>query len=223
MTLNINSVKTSKPRSDKPSPVPMDGVQLGVIVQVVDLGVQPGGSFQGEQKPPSRQLRVTYELVNDTHDFDGEQKPLLISETFPFSGSDMSKCYKRINSIDPGLKLTNGDYALLVGTGVMVQIVHKEGKGKHEGRTFANVASVSPLMRGMTAPTSTFNPQYFYSPSVHDQEVWDQMPEFLQGIINARLDATGSSTAAPNPASNPTPQGTPPQASTAAPDEDEAW
>jgi hypothetical protein len=223
MTLNINSAKTSKPRTDKVNPVPMDGVQLGVIIQVVDLGVQPGGSYQGEPKPDSRQLRVTYELPHDTHDFDGETKPLLISETFPFSGSDMSKCYKRINSIDPGLKKTNGDYAALVGEPVMVQIVHKEGKGKHEGRTFANVASVSPLMRGMTGPDSTFNPKYFYSPSSHDQEVWDQMPEFLQGIINGRLDATSAPVSARKPASNPTPQGAAPQANEAAPDEDSAW
>lgn len=190
MSMNINSAKSKAPA--KKNPVPMDGVQLGVIVQVVDLGVQPGSVYQGEKKPDERQIRLTYELPNDVHEFDGEEKPLLISETFKFSGHEKSTCYKRINTIDPGLKLTGGDYANLIGKAVMVQIVHKDGKGKHVGRVFANVAAVSPLMRGMSGPDSTFNPVYFYSPDSHDEEVWGKMPEFLQNIVNGRLDSAAT-------------------------------
>lgn len=228
MSLNINKAKKGT-GTKKAGPVPQDGVQLAVIVQVVDLGIQPGGEYKGQAKPPSRQIRMTYELPHDTHEFDGEQKPLLISETFSFSGSELSTCYKRINAIDPGLKTTNGEFANLVGKAVQVQIVHRQGKGKYEGRVFANVASVSQLMRGMQGPDETYNPQYFYSPDSHDEEVWSQMPDFLKEIIESRLDKQERTVSAPKAASNATPQGTADDAapfdtdvSTAA-DADEEW
>lgn len=187
MSLNITQVQ--KPKSNKVSPVPAAEVQLGVIVQVIDLGVQPGGSYKGEAKPDAQKIWVTYELPNDTHDFDGETKPLLISEDFTFSGSELSTCYKRLNGIDPGLKLTGGDLSKLVGMAVQVMITHREGKGKYLGRTFANVAAVSPLMRGMKGPDETYNPQFFYTPSDHNEEIWSQLPDFLKAKIEARLDA----------------------------------
>jgi len=208
MPLNVNSAKKSS-APKKAGPVPLDGVQLGVLVQVVDLGVQPGGEYQGEKKPDCQQIRLTYELPNDVHDFDGEEKPLLISETFNFSSHELSTCIKRINSIDPGLKISGGDFGKLVGTPVMIQITHRAGKGKHDGRVFANVASVSPLMRGMTGPDDTYNPKYSYSPDEHDEEVWEKIPEFLQTIINNRLDKRTSSPAASKPAPKPTPQAVP--------------
>ena len=206
MTLNIKQAQAKK--SNKTSPVPEEGVQLGVVVNVVDLGVQPGGMYQGAPKPDEHQIRITYELPNDTHEFDGEQKPLLISETFKFSGSELSKCYKRLHGIDPGLKITGGDLAKLVGLAVQVMIVHRVGKGKHEGRVFANVAAVSPLMKGMKGPDETYNPQFFYSPSSHDEESWSKLPDFLKEIINNRLDATDKPVSASKPAPKPTPQGT---------------
>ena len=79
----------------------------------------------------------------------------------------------------------------------MIQITHKAGKGKHEGRTFANVASVSPLMRGMQGPDDTYNPKYSYSPDEHDPEVWELMPDFLKEIIDRRLNKTNSFKAKP--------------------------
>lgn len=207
MTLNIKQAG-SKKSSGKASPIPQEGVQLGVIIQVVDLGVQPGGFYKGAEKPASRKIRLTYELPYELHDFDGEKKPLLISEEFKFSGSELSTCYKRINSIDPGLKKTGGDFAKLVGEAVQVQIVHEvPTSGKYEGRTFANVAAVSPLMRGMSGPDETFNPQYFYSPDSHDENIWSEMPDFLKEKINTRLDATDKPVRASTPRPNPTPQG----------------
>lgn len=206
MSLNITKAKKSS-GAKKAGPVPQEGVQLAVIVQVVDLGIQPGGEYKGQAKPPSRQIRLTYELPHDTHEFDGEEKPLLISETFSFSGSELSTCYKRINAIDPGLKTTGGEFSKLVGQAVQVQITHRQGRGKYEGRTFANVSAVSQLMRGMKGPDETYNPQYFYSPDDHDENVWSQMPDFLKDIIESRLDKQERTVAAPKPAPKATPQG----------------
>lgn len=204
MTLNITKAKA--PKSNKVSPVPQEGVQLAIVVNVVDLGVQPGSFYQGTQKPPAQKVRVTYELPHDTHEFDGEQKPLLISEDFPFSGHELSKCSKRLHGIDPGLKKTGGDLSKLVGMPVQVMITHRPGKGKYEGRTFADVNSVSPLMKGMVVTDEPYNPTFFYTPSAHDPVVWEKLPTFLQEIINNRLDAQSQPQTASKPAPKPTPQ-----------------
>lgn len=191
MTLNVNDAKTNTVFKDRPQPE--EGTHLGVVIQVIDLGVQPGPVFQGEKKPDAQMVRLTYELPNETHDFDGEIKPLIVSEEFKFSGDDRSKCFKRLNALDPGMKKTGGDLMKLLGMPCMVQIIQKDGKGKHEGKKFSNVGSIAPLMKGMAAPESTFNGLVAYTPSMHVQDVWDSLPEFLQNKISSRLDASGES------------------------------
>jgi len=200
--LNINTAKSAANPNRKPAPVADEGTHLGVIVQVIDLGVQPGGTYLGEVKPDAQKVRITYELVNELHDFDGEQKPLIISEEIKFSGNEKSVCYKRLTSLDPGMKKTGGDLTKLLGMPVMVQVIHKQGKGKHEGKVFANVGSVAPAMKGIALPESTFNELMWYSPSRHDEDVFQKLPEFMRNMIESRLDK-------PQTATKPAPKATP--------------
>lgn len=179
--MNINNAP--KPQSNRPQYIPEEGMQLAVIIQVIDLGVQKQRPFQGQAKDPARMVRVTYELVNDLRDFDGEEKPLIMSEEFKFSGDDRSTCYKRLNTIDPGFKKSKGDWSLMVGHPVQIQIVHREGKGDNAGRTFANIAGVSPLMKGMPAPESPFNELLVFNTEQPDAAVFEKLPQFLQDKI----------------------------------------
>lgn len=179
--MNIN--QAPKPQSNRPQYVAEEGMQLGVIIQIIDLGVQKQRPYQGQVKDPARMVRVTYELVNDLRDFDGEEKPLIVSEEFKFSGDDRSTCYKRLNSMDPGFKKSGGDWTKMVGHPVQIQIVHNQGKGDNAGRTFANIASVSPLMKGMPAPESTFNELLVFNTDSPSKEVFDKLPPFMQDKI----------------------------------------
>lgn len=178
--MNINNAKS--PASDRPVILAEEGVQLGVLVQVIDLGIQEQRPYKGQEKPPARELRITFELVNDVHDFDGEEKPLLVSEKFKFSGDDRSKCYKFLTGMDPAMKISGGDWTKLLGKACQVQIVHNTNE--KTGRTYANIAGVSPLMKGMPEPETTLNEQLWYNTEDHDQEVYDKLPEFLQDMIN---------------------------------------
>lgn len=185
--MNLNDIKK---KASGPQYTPEEGVQLAIITQVVGLGLQDGGTWQGEKKPDQKMVRFTYELVNDVHDFGGEQKPLVISEEFALSGNEKSRCFKRANGIDPGLKNSKGDITKFVGKPVMVQIIHKAGAGKHEGKVFANIGGVTPIPKGMPVPQGTFNAQFSYDPYNHDEEVFQQLPDFLKEKIIQRLDAT---------------------------------
>lgn len=184
MSMNVNNYKSG---GNGPKYTPEEGIQPAVIISVVGLGLQEGREFNGEKKPPSVQVRLTYELVDELHDFDGEQKPLIISEEFMISSNEKSKCMKRLSALDPDMSITGGDLTKLVGTPCAVQIGHKQGKGTHAGKTFANILSVGKPGR-MKINTDTFNTQFSYDPNAHDEEAWDLMPEFLRDKINNRLD-----------------------------------
>jgi hypothetical protein len=213
--LNLNDAK----KQTGPQHTAEEGVQVAVITQVVGLGLQDGGFWQGEKKPDQKMVRFTYELVNDVHDFGGEMKPLVISEEFAFSGNEKSRCYKRANGIDPGLKNSKGDLSKFVGKPVMVQIIHNAGKGKHEGKVFANIGGVTPLPKGMPAPQTTFNPQFFYDPYKHNEEVFQQLPDFLKEKIQNRLDAGAVSRAVKETADDTTEEFTPASAPTTGDDD----
>jgi hypothetical protein len=163
-------------------------------------------------------VQLTYELYNEVHDFGGDQKPLIISERMPFSGNEKSRLYKRINGIDAGFRLSGGDLSKLVGSPVMVQIVHQPGKGPSAGRVFANIGAVTPAMKGMPVPQDTFNPKFIYDPYAHSEDNFQKLPQFLRDLINSRLDGNNNANATTN-ASVHTSEN---QAETSAP-EDEEW
>lgn len=179
--LNIKKAQQSKGKSY--NYIPEEGSQLGVIVQVLDLGMQPQRAFQGKPKPDARTIRVTYELVNEVHDFDGEDKPLIVSEDFPFFSSEKSRCYQRLHAIDPGFKKTGGDWSKAAGMPVQVQIVHRTVGEGDDAKTYANIAGISPLMKGIPVPEETFNEVLVYSTDTPDQEVFDKLPDFLKERI----------------------------------------
>lgn len=188
--MNLNNAK----KSNKTSPTPEAGMQLGIITQIIGLGTQPQRPFQGQAKPPAKMVRITYELPNDTHDFGGELKPLVISEEMPFSGNEKSKLYRRVTGIDAGLAQSRGDLAWFVGKPVMVNIIHKAGTGNNAGRVFANIGTVTPIPKGFPVPASAFNPCFIYDPYSHDEAIFQQLPDFLKTTILNRLDGGNNAT-----------------------------
>lgn len=182
--MNLNTAK----QQAKAGPIPEAGMQLGIITQIVGLGMQPQRPFQGQEKPPAKMLRITYELPNSTHEFGGELKPLVISEEMPFSGNEKSRLYKRVTGIDTGLGQSRGDLTWFVGKPVMINIVHRAGVGTNAGRVFANIQAVTPVMKGLPVPAAPYNPAFIYDPYNHDESVFQQLPDFLKTTILSRLD-----------------------------------
>lgn len=187
--MNLNDAKNQQ----SSYPLPSEGMQPAIIVQVIGLGLQPQRPFQGQEKPPARMVQFTYELFNDVRTFGDEDKPLIISESMPFSGNEKSRLYKRVLGVDPGMKMTGGDLSKLVGTPCMLQVVHTPGKGTNAGKVYANIGAVTPAMKGLPYPTAPFNPTFLYDPYNHNEEVFQKLPKFLQDKINSRLDREAQS------------------------------
>lgn len=174
------------------------GTYQARVVSVLDMGLQPQRPYQGQEKPPKHEIRMTYELVDEfCLDDDGnemEDKPRWQSEDFPFNSlsADLAKSTKRYMALDPTQKL-KGDFTLLIGLPCMVTITTKEGSGKNAGRTFNNVGGVS----GMRPKEAAKCPELVNPPKVFvldepDLEVFRSLPQFLQDLITGNLEYNGS-------------------------------
>lgn len=194
MTLSIFAEQSGKPKKEfDPSTVPEDGSQLGILVQVIDLGVQPAREFRDpktgvvDKKRPQRTARLTFELPNDMIETDDGMKPKVIGIDMNLSSNDKSRCFNWYRVFDTAMR-DNGDWFAQLGKGILLTIVHEKAKegSSYEGWTFAKIGGITPLMKGMTVPESV-NPLVQYSPSTHDQDVFNALPRFIQDKINNRI------------------------------------
>jgi hypothetical protein len=195
MSMNIKDFE----QKSSPKYTPEEGIQPAVVVQVIGLGLQEGQEWppkSGKKKPDHYRVRVTYELVDEVHDFDGEQKPLIVSEEFKISNDDRSTCFKRLNAIDPGMKKTQGDLMKLVGAPVALSIQIND-------RGYPKITAAAKPSKSMTIDTDTFNEKLTYNPDDHDQDVFESLPDFIQQKIQSRLDAKGETAPKESESSEP--------------------
>lgn len=168
------------------------------VVQVLDLGVQAQQPYQGEEKPPAHEIMITYEFLDEfVKDEDGndvEDKPRWLSETMPLRNldSDLAKSTKRYYAIDPNDDL-DGDFLGLVGLPCMVTVDNREGKGKHAGKVFTNVANVATMRPKEAAKApELINPPKVFELENPDLEVFNSLPEWVQDKIKSNLHFGGS-------------------------------
>ena len=198
MGLNANKLPQSGGKKMNAQEHIEAGTYPARVVSVLDLGLQPQRPYQGQEKPPKHEIRLTYEMLDefclDEEGNEMDDKPRWQSEDFPFNplSADLAKSTKRYLALDPTQKL-GGDFTLLVDMPCMVTIVNKDGTGKNAGRVFNNVGNVSgmrPKEAAKAAPLS--NPFKVFVLDDPDLEVFRSLPEFLQDKIKGNLEYNGS-------------------------------
>lgn len=174
------------------------GTYQARVVSVLDLGLQTQRPYQGQDKPPKHEIRLTYELLDefclDEEGNEVEDKPRWISEDFPFNSlsADLAKSTKRYVSIDPKGEC-DGDFTLLVNFTCMVQVLEKAGTGKHLGKVFNNVGNVTPMRPKDAAKAAPLvNEPKVFVLDEPNLEVFLALPEFLQDKIKGNLEFNGS-------------------------------
>lgn len=171
------------------------GNYLGRVVQVLDLGLQAQRPYQGKEKPPARELMLTYELgsefLKDEDGNDQEDKPRWISETFPLRNlsQDLAKSTNRAKTLDPKGALA-GDFAQMVNLACTVTVVQNPNK-KDPTIVYNNVANVTPPMKGIPVP-ELVNPPKVFDLDEPDLETFGSLPEWLQKKIKENLEYNGS-------------------------------
>ena len=200
MARNAKEVAGSGNDSKMDAPLLPAGAYPARVVSVIYLGVQTQRPYMGEAKSPVDEVRITYELSDEfMADEDGNpltEKPRWFSEDIPFYSlnADRAKSTKRYKALDPS-DTADGDFFKLIGMACQVVLVQNEGKGKNAGRTFTNIADVTPAPRlkgyvqaELVNPSVTFDPM---DDNVN-LDVFRNMFEGLRKKIIEAIDHVGS-------------------------------
>lgn len=128
----------------KPAVPPVEpGVYMAACVGVIDLGEQ----YSEKYKNYSNKVMLTFELLGETVEIDGEQKPRQISKIFAFATGQKSGLRKFLQSWD-GKTLTDSevediDLGQRLGRTCQLQVVLNESGDK------ANIDNVMALPKGL--------------------------------------------------------------------------
>ena len=176
MSLNFDDAPKPVNKNRKVAP---EGTTYARIVQVVDLGVQERPDFQGQEKQPCAQLRLTFELVDELADFGDEEKPFWISKTVNFSNHEKSALTRYRQAINPNAK----SVADLVDCPCMVTITHNE----YKGATYANITNVTGVPK-KTKVTGLHNPTLVIDLDSGDTDAFLALPDWLQTHIRKAIN-----------------------------------
>jgi hypothetical protein len=161
------------------------GSHLAVCNLVADLGMQPGSALHPE---PKRQVVIRWEVPSERVEYekDGEkvEGPLTISRTFTASMNEKASL-RLILEGWRGRKFTNEeaakfDVSSILGKPCLLSISETE-KGD---KTYSNVASVSPLIKGMTAPQAENAPIYYAEDNLR---AFDALPKWIKEKVEGQI------------------------------------
>lgn len=160
------------------------GTVLATCFRVVDLGTQET-NFQGRtsHKP---MVMLSWELHCDEKMNDG--RPFMISKRYTYSMHEKATFRHDLESWR-GRAFAEADFAgppngfhvkKLLGVSCLLNVVHSD-KGD---KTYANVASVSKIMKGMTPPPLVNEIAYLsLDPAEFEQAVFDSLSDYVKGLI----------------------------------------
>lgn len=163
------------------TPAP-EGTHCARCVNMIDLGTQKN-TFD-PSKPDRRMVRLSFELADELRE-DG--KPHLVSQKFALSMHEKSSLRKQLQSWR-GKPFTDEEarkfnISVLLGKPCLLNVIHAAKEG---GKVYANIASISPLVKGMNAPDQlTPSLEFSLSAEDFDQLVYESLPDFLKEEIAA--------------------------------------
>jgi hypothetical protein len=168
----------------KDYPLCPSGTFMARVVRLVYLGTQQT-SWQGQEKK-TPQINISFELPTELYEFkEGEsKKPFVISNTYSHMMGKKAKL-RPITEAILGVALKDEeayafDHDELIGLPCQLTVVHTE----KDGNTYANIGSVSPLLKGVVMPPQV-NESKILSFDKWNDELFKSLPEFLRTKITA--------------------------------------
>lgn len=178
---NQNTNKTMPTAKDKGSdftPAPA-GSHLARCISVISLGTQPSEIYDDTFK-----VMLAWELPNETIAVNGESKPMVISKDYTLSLNKKAKLREHLEAwrgkAFTAEELQGFAVEKVLGQPCLLNIVHKvSGNGK----TYANVAGVSGVPKGMTCPEQTHK-SIHYEIEQRENETYKSLPEWVRKKID---------------------------------------
>lgn len=162
-------------------PIP-EGPCAAVCFLMVDLGLQVNKKFNSV----SNRVQIGWEIPGETYkDKEGVERPRTIFKEYSMSFGEKSNLRKDLRSwrgrdFTPE-ELDAFDLKNIVGKACMLNIIHTEGSN---GKTYANVGAVMPLMKGMEKPKLSGYTTIF-DIDTDPLEKIDTLPEWIAEKIKA--------------------------------------
>jgi len=176
-----------------------EGNHLAVCYMVCDLGYHEK-EWQGVTNS-KRQVRLAFELSGAAME-DGQ--PFSVSQNYTLSLSPKANLTRDLQSWR-GKQFTDEelqgfDLFNVLGKPCLVNVIHN--KSQDGQKTYANIASIAALPKGMAVP-ETANSLVRFSLDEFDQNVFNSLPDWLQKKINVH----GIDQPPAYQSENPAPQG----------------
>jgi hypothetical protein len=155
------------------------GVHPAKCYRVIDLGTQTT-EWEGQQKL-AHKVMVTWELLGEERMADG--RPFSISKRYTVSTHEKSGMRKDFESwrgrpFSPD-EIGQFEVAKVVGVYGLLNITHNTGR---DGNTYANIASIMPLPKGMPKPAGVNDPVVFDLDD-RNMRVFDSFSDKLKEVI----------------------------------------
>ena len=193
--MSINA-STAGGNSNRP-PALESGSYPGRLVLVVDLGLQKQRPYQGEEKPPAREIMLTYEFADEfMKDEEGEDipdKPRWLSESFPLYNlsSERAKSTLRYKALDPTGR-HGGDFLKTLGYAVNVTVVQNPNN-KNPERPWENVAGITTMRaKDVIKLPELVNEAVAFDLEEPDLDSFMALPKWIQKRILENLEFRGS-------------------------------
>lgn len=154
--------------------LPDEGSYPAACIRVLDMGTQVHPKYG-----PKRKINVAMEILGEETE-DGE--PFVVYKNYTASLGPKASLTKDLKTW-MGLKFEKGDefdFEQILGQLGMVTIVHNEST---DGNVYANIDTISKLPKGLKPGKPTLEPSSLYLNDDFDEEVFDELPDWLQDKI----------------------------------------
>ncbi len=148
MTIKRRGEVIESNKEFEPIPNLEEGEYEGRLRYVADLGLH-SNEWKGEKKPDVQKIALGIEIIGETVEIDGEDKPRLlwarpfnVFRTMTERGTElpMFKVFK------PSAKEGDvADWDSVINESCSVIVEHVQGRGDNADRVFDNIASISPI------------------------------------------------------------------------------
>jgi hypothetical protein len=156
-----------------------EGVHVAICYSVIDLGMQ----YSEMYSKSSRKILITLEISDETIAIEGKELPRAISKEYTLSLSEKSILRKDLEAwrgkAFTEAELEGFDLANIIGKGCQIQVIHKESGGK----TYANIASIMGLPKGMIVDETVNEHIYFDLETLESLSLLGKIPQWIQDKI----------------------------------------
>lgn len=160
------------------------GNHVARCYSMIEIGTEEV-EYNGEKKKAYK-VRVTWELPHEQKVFNEAKgpQPFSVSKDYTLSMHEKANLRHDLQSWR-GKAFTDEeaksfDITKLLGVPCMLNVIHTISKGN--GNTYANIAGVTPVPKGMSVPPQ-INPSFVLSYDTFDEQAFLGLPDWLRARI----------------------------------------